>query len=138
MTHTRFHSLILVCTTLGIAAPVLAQQAPAPSATPAAAEAPAAPPPTRATATTAAPTPAAPNASNDFAAANLLKKARKAGYYRKVGRDNVLFCKKEAPLGSRFIDEHCMGGDQLELTLLGQQAQRDQLQHLQGAKTNYQ
>jgi hypothetical protein len=45
----------------------------------------------------------------------------------------VLFCKSEAQTGSRFVTETCITEPQLEQTLLAQQAQRDQFQHMLGA-----
>jgi hypothetical protein len=72
-------------------------------------------------ATTTASTPTGP--SPDF-----LKKARQGGYQVKVRRGTTLFCKSEASLGTRFVDEKCYNQDQLEMVLEKQQAQRDALQ----------
>jgi hypothetical protein len=137
MTEFTFRSAILVEAVLGITVSVHAQQTPAPTATPPAAAAPAPPAVTTATVTPAAPATPAGKPADDAPSADLIKKARKVGYYRKLTSGKVLFCKKEAVLGSRFIDEHCMGADQLELTLLGQQTQRDQLQHRRGTGTDF-
>jgi hypothetical protein len=135
MTHTVFRSLMLVAGMLGFAGPGYSQKLPEPAAT-SPAEASAAPTATPAAVTTPPATAAAPKTPTHVPSADLLKKAARAGYYKKVSRSDVLFCKKEVVLGSRFTDEHCMDENSLELTLLGQQAQRDQLQQLRGATTS--
>jgi len=82
----------------------------------------------------AAPAPAgaqSPNASakrsSDLPSADILKKARNGGYYTKVVHNEVYYCKKQADLGSRFTKETCLNENQLEQTLIFQQAQRDQM-----------
>jgi len=142
MTHTIFRSLFLVGVMFGISAPVFAQQTPAPAATdtPAkpAADAPAAPAAPQATTapSAAAPAAAAPKAADDVPSPALLRKAKSAGYYTKVKHGNVIYCKSEPKIGSRFADETCIDENQLEATLIQAQAQRDAVQHMQGAPSN--
>jgi len=122
---------------LGVAAPVYAQQAPAPAADATAkpaANAPAAPPVTTAPAA-AVPATAAPKAADDVPSAAVLKKARAAGYHTRIKRGNVVYCKTETVLGSHFTSESCIDEDQLEATLLHSQAQRDDLMHTVGTPT---
>jgi hypothetical protein len=133
LTHATFRSLILAGAILGISATVHAQQ---PAAAPAAADAPppAATAPAATTAPAAAPAAAAsaaasPKAADDVPSPAVLKKAHAAGYYTKVRHGNVVYCKSDAVLGTRFTSENCINQDQLEQTLLQAQAQRDQLQH---------
>jgi hypothetical protein len=45
----------------------------------------------------------------------------------KVRNGTALFCREEAPLGTRFVRERCIDENQLVETLEAQQLQRDQL-----------
>jgi hypothetical protein len=62
-----------------------------------------------------------------------LKKAKQAGYHTKIKHGDVLYCKNEAIIGSRFGQETCITEGELESTLLAEQAQRDQIKHMVGA-----
>jgi hypothetical protein len=54
-----------------------------------------------------------------------IKRLANVGYYPKNDKGQLVFCKKDTPLGSRFSREACMDGDQLAMFLEGGQAQRD-------------
>jgi hypothetical protein len=56
-----------------------------------------------------------------------IKKLANYGYYPKNDKGQMVFCKKDAQLGSRFERERCMDGDQLAMFLEKAQAQRDGL-----------
>ena len=142
MTRTRLRPLILFCSMLGIAAEVHAQQPPAPAAVPRAADAPApaaaapaAAPVTTAPAAAAASSTAVPKAA-DAPSPEVLKKAKEAGYHTRIKHGDVLYCKDEAVIGTRFKEEHCLTENQLEQTLVQDQQQRDQLQHNIGSGTS--
>jgi hypothetical protein len=150
MAHATFRSWLIVCTVLGIAAPALADEPPdakaqsaaSTSASSTAADAPAAtapaatPAPAAAStsaASAAAPAPGTTAAAPDSPSPEILKKAKIAGYHTKVRHGDVFYCKSEAVVGSRFEQEQCLTEPQLEQTLLAQQQQRDQFQHMLGA-----
>jgi len=59
--------------------------------------------------------------------ADQVKRGRNAGYRIKLRRGSTLFCKSEAPIGSHFEQETCIGSDQLELVLKREELQRAQL-----------
>lgn len=104
------------------AAPVGTAQTPAPTnRTPAAtgSNSPQAKTPTTATTMTAT-TPAG-------ASPDILKKARRNGYHTRIRNGNTYFCKKEAPVGSRLVQERCMTEDMLVAAFEKQQQQRDNL-----------
>jgi hypothetical protein len=112
--------------TSGTAAPTAAPAAPAATPSPAAGaqDAP------------AAPAPAivvhfidAPKATPNVPPADVLKKARDAGYHTKVRHGVVYYCKVDADLGTRFLTEKCLDEDQLITTLLRLDAARDQLRN---------
>jgi hypothetical protein len=111
--------------TAGTAAPTAA---PAPAATPAPAAGPQDAP--------AAPAPAivvhfidAPKATPNVPPADVLKKARDAGYHTKVSHGVVYYCKVDADIGTRFQTEKCLDEDQLVTTLQRLDAARDQLRN---------
>jgi hypothetical protein len=139
MKQAIFQSLLLICAMVGSAGSAYAQQAAAPNAqstppaatpanpaVPVAADAPAAP---------AAATQPAPVIHAEFVApplppapsADVLKKARQAGYHTKLKNGIYAFCKEQADTGTRFSTEKCIDGNTLAQTLLQQQAQRDQM-----------
>jgi pyruvate/2-oxoglutarate dehydrogenase complex dihydrolipoamide acyltransferase (E2) component len=55
-----------------------------------------------------------------------IKKLANYGFYPKNDKGQMVFCKKGAQLGSRFVKERCMDGDQVAMMLDRNQAQRDQ------------
>lgn len=59
---------------------------------------------------------------------DILKKARRSGYHIRVRQGTTYFCRSEATIGSRFVDEQCLNQDMFEARLERQQAQKDQLQ----------
>ena len=149
MTRTPIRSVAIcsvLSTMIGIAAPIYAQQTPdtpkptkpsetANSASTAAAASTNAPAP--ASADAPAPVqkivvhevPARAAATPDVPSEDVLRKARTAGYHTKVAHGIVYYCKSETELGTRFSNEVCLDENQLEQTLLQQQAQRDQLKN---------
>jgi len=144
--HAKLASLILIGSIVAITGPSLAQQqsstaapaAPTAAASPAAAAPGASAPEVAAsTSTPVASTPAAkpPAASKTVAAANMLsadilKRAKQAGYYTRVRSGQTFFCKKESQLGTRFVTEKCLDENQLAMVLERNQAQRDQLMNV--------
>jgi hypothetical protein len=56
-----------------------------------------------------------------------IKKLSNIGYYPKNDKGQLVFCKKETPLGTHFERETCMDGDQLTMILEKEQEQRDQM-----------
>lgn len=58
----------------------------------------------------------------------MLKKARRNGYHIRVRQGTTYFCRSEATIGTRFVDEECLNQDMFEARLERQQAQKDQLQ----------
>lgn len=77
---------------------------------------------------TATPTAAssAAKAKPDVPSADVLKKARAAGYHTSVKRGTVYYCKDVVETGTRFSKEVCVDENQLAQTLIWEQAQRDQ------------
>jgi hypothetical protein len=59
-----------------------------------------------------------------------IKRLANVGYYPKNDKGQLVFCKKETPLGTRFSREVCMDGDQLAMFLEGSEAQREAMQHI--------
>jgi hypothetical protein len=64
--------------------------------------------------------------------ADILRSARNAGFKIKKTNGTVGFCKSEAPVGTHFVSESCIGEQQLSLLLERAQGQRDGLQHMVG------
>jgi hypothetical protein len=58
-----------------------------------------------------------------------IKRLRNAGYYPKNDHGKLVFCKKDAPLGTRFATERCMDGEQLAMQLERDESQRQQLRN---------
>lgn len=146
MKPAYFWSLILISAMVGGTGSAYAQQqsdaakaqpsATAGTAASTAASAPAATPAPAAGAqdAPAAPAPAivvhfvdAPKATSNVPPADVLKKARDAGYHTKVSHGVVYYCKVDADLGTRFRTEKCLDEDQLITTLQRLDAVRDQL-----------
>jgi len=73
---------------------------------------------------------------NGGPSADILRSARNAGFTIKIAGGTTHFCKSEAPIGTRFISEHCMNEEQLTLFLNRAQDQREKLTHLLGAPAN--
>jgi hypothetical protein len=59
-----------------------------------------------------------------------IKRLANIGYYPKNHKGQLVFCKKEVPLGTRFEREICMDGEQLAMILEKNEAQREALQHI--------
>ena len=59
-----------------------------------------------------------------------IKRLRNIGYYPKNDHGQLVFCRKAAPLGTRFERETCMDGEQLAMILEKNQEQRDGLNHV--------
>jgi hypothetical protein len=56
-----------------------------------------------------------------------IKQLSNYGFYPKNDKGQLVFCKKDAPIGSRFVREHCMDSEQAAMLLERQQQQRDQM-----------
>ena len=65
--------------------------------------------------------------------ADILRSARNAGFTVKIAGGTTRFCKTEAPIGTRFVTEHCMNEQQVTLFLERAQDQREKLSHILGA-----
>lgn len=102
------------------AAPVGTAQTPAPTNRTPAATGSNSPQAKTPTTTMAATTPAG-------ASPDILKKARRNGYHTRIRNGNTYFCKKEAPVGSRLVQERCMTEEMLVAAFDRQQQQRDNL-----------
>lgn len=70
---------------------------------------------------------------NGGPSADILRSARNAGFTVKIANGTTHFCKSEAPLGSRFVSEHCMNEQQVTLFLERAEDQREKLSHMLGA-----
>ena len=70
---------------------------------------------------------------NGGPSADILRSARNAGFTVKIAGGTTHFCKSEAPIGTRFVSEHCINEEQLTLFLYRAQDQREKLSHLLGA-----
>jgi hypothetical protein len=125
MKNPTLRNSILIGTMLGIAALGHAQQ-PAPAD---AAKTPAPPPAatTTATTTTTTTTTTQTPSASDLPSADLLKKAKSAGYHTKVRKGQVFYCKETTEIGSHFSSETCMDENQFVDALQRQQAVRDSM-----------
>jgi hypothetical protein len=59
--------------------------------------------------------------------ADLLRKARAAGFKTEVHNGSTLFCEETAEIGSHFKTKKCLNEDQVALTLERRQSTKDQL-----------
>jgi hypothetical protein len=75
------------------------------------------------TATASAPATASPNVIH--VSKEYIKQLANYGFYPRNHGGQVVFCKNEAQLGSRFANEHCLDGPHLEIALKQFAAQRD-------------
>jgi hypothetical protein len=83
----------------------------------------------------AAPEPTSPTAQTS-PSADVLKRARLAGYHiKKSPQGAIVFCKREAHLGSRFSTDSCIDESQLQEVLIRTKDQQDKMQHQRGAGT---
>jgi hypothetical protein len=101
------------------------------TASPAPADAP--PPAKEAASTTAAAAPtdsASQSKSVIRVSKESMKRLRNIGFYPKNDKGQLVFCRKETPLGTRFSSETCMNADQLAMFLEGAEIQRQQLQSI--------
>ncbi len=73
---------------------------------------------------------------NGGPSSDILRSARNAGFTMKIANGKTHFCKTEAPIGSRFVSEHCINEEQLTLFLDRAQDQREKLTHILGAPAN--
>jgi hypothetical protein len=70
--------------------------------------------------------------------ADVLKRARLAGYrIRKLRAGTTVFCKQEAHVGTRFSTDSCIDETTLEEFLLRAQSQRDSVKNHIGTSTDY-
>jgi hypothetical protein len=90
-------------------------------------------PPAKTDSQSAAKTPLATIIVNIGPSADILRSARNAGFTVKIAGGTTHFCKTEAPIGTRFVSEHCMNEQQVTLFLERAQDQREKLSHLLGA-----
>jgi hypothetical protein len=133
-----YRKLALFSLMLTASATCLAQ---APSPEPAANAAPTA---SSSTASPSAATPAAPSAAAPSAAAStaaaassdpsidpdLIKKARREGYKPETQKNgDVLFCTKDATLGTKFETKKCVRPNQMPAIIEARQDQRNDLSH---------
>jgi hypothetical protein len=136
--------IVALISTIALAAPGFAQQAqdtaksPEPAKSSAAApsdtaNAPAAPGAAAPGAAAPAPAPKyevhvipAPNPAPDVPSADILRKARLAGYHTRVSHGAVYYCKNAVETGTRFTKEVCVDENQLTQSLLAEQQARDQ------------
>jgi hypothetical protein len=56
-----------------------------------------------------------------------VKKLANYGYYPKNAKGELVFCKKQTPLGTHFAREVCMDGEQLSMFLEKAEAQREEM-----------
>jgi len=99
----RLTALIAACTLAGCAAPPQGPSGPA--SAPVAAARPATP--------AAAPNPAAALPPGGITP-ELYAEARQMGYRARVVKDKTIFCRNEAPIGSRLTKDTCVSADGLE------------------------
>jgi len=70
-----------------------------------------------------------PKAPADVPSADILKKARDAGYHTKVSHNVVYYCREDTDVGTRFRTEKCLTEEQLQVQLERLQAAKDQLRN---------
>ena len=89
---------------------------------------------------TSTPTPSAVAAAPVVSAtpsADVLKRAKLAGYRTKKLRQGItVFCKEEVHVGTRFSTNSCIDETQLEELLLRAQSQRDSMNNRVGTQSN--
>jgi hypothetical protein len=131
--NMTYRKLALFSLVLTASAACLAQ---APSPEPAATAAPTtssstAAPKTAPTAPSAAASPAATASSSDPSIdPDLVKKARREGYKPETQKNgDVLFCTKDASLGTKFETKKCVTPNQMPAIIAARQDQRNDLSH---------
>jgi hypothetical protein len=77
----------------------------------------------------AAPTESPASASKLVDTADFTKKAQDDGWTPEVRSGRVLYCKDEAPLGSRFPERTCLDKVAVEQMMLAEEKQRESMQH---------
>jgi hypothetical protein len=108
MKHSAIRLVVLIGALLGIAAPICAQQPPAPEpAPPAAAAAPPGP------------------------SAELLKRAKSVGMRPETRNGAAVYCWEDADTGSRFKTKKCVDQSRLEDMVQRRELQQDQLRQNQ-------
>ena len=140
MTPATLRGLILLGAMIGVSAPGYAELT-QDAASPAAAAPSVTAAPTATPAPVAAPAKAATQTSTlaaapDVPPADVLKKARRAGYHTRIKNGEVLYCKTDAQLGTRITQENCLNQNMLVLTLERVQLQRDQMLSNHGCTTS--
>ncbi|MGH8289999.1 MAG: hypothetical protein ACREV7_13405 [Steroidobacteraceae bacterium] len=69
------------------------------------------------------------SASKLVATADFTKRAQDDGWSPEVRSGRVLYCKDEAPLGSRFPERTCLDKVAVEQMMLAEEKQRESMQH---------
>lgn len=69
------------------------------------------------------------SASKLVATADFTKRAQDDGWRPEVRSGRVLYCRDEAPLGSRFPERTCIDKVAVEQMMLAEQKQRESMQH---------
>ncbi|HTX04390.1 MAG TPA: hypothetical protein VMD06_01095 [Steroidobacteraceae bacterium] len=67
------------------------------------------------------------SASNLVATADFTKQAQDDGWTPEVRSGRVLYCKDEAPLGSRFPERTCLDKAAVQSMMLAEERQREQM-----------
>jgi hypothetical protein len=80
-------------------------------------------------ATSASSTESPASASKLVDTADFTKKAQDDGWSPEIRNGQVLYCKDEAPLGSRFPERKCLNKVAVEQMMLAEQHQRETMQH---------
>lgn len=70
----------------------------------------------------------APQKMTASPSADVVKRARDAGFKPEVRNGVTVYCWKDADTGSRLPTKKCVGEDQMEMMLERRQAQRDAIQ----------
>lgn len=68
-----------------------------------------------------------PKAVADDARARMIKFFRAKGYKEKFRKGEIVYCRKEAPLGSRFEQSVCLTEDQMAEKLKSEEALKDEM-----------
>lgn len=66
-------------------------------------------------------------AAADDARARMIKFFRAKGYKEKFRKGEIVYCRKEAPLGSRFEQSVCLTEEQMAEKLKAEEALRDEM-----------
>ncbi len=132
MKFAKFRTFALTCTVIALAGPALAEQSettqPPPAATPAAS-------------TSVVSNSGITGVPSTEEAAKVLhvskdyiKRVSNIGFHIKNHKGQLVFCKKEPQIGTRFETEQCMDSEQLTMLLEHQEAQRDEMRQPACAK----